>query len=95
MYGTVARLRLKPGAEAQMMELTKAEDTLKIPGLVSTTVYKLDSGNDEFIMTVIFDSKESYWKNAQSPEQDARYQDFRALLAEDPMWADGEIVYRS
>ena len=30
--------------------------------------------------------------NADSPAQDARYRQFRALLEADPEWHDGEIV---
>ncbi len=92
MYGTVARLRLKPGNEAQLLELAKADQT-RIRGLVNTIVYKLDSGNDEYILAAVFESKEAYWENARSPEQDARYQKMRALMAEDPTWMDGDIVY--
>ena len=95
MYGTVARMKVKPGAEKELLALTTSEEQMKVPGLLSTTVYKLDAGNDDYIMAVVFESKESYWANANSPEQDARYRQFRALLADDPMWADGEIVYRT
>ena len=35
----------------------------------------------------------TYRANADSPEQDARYQKLRALLEDDPEWNDGEIVY--
>jgi antibiotic biosynthesis monooxygenase (ABM) superfamily enzyme len=88
-------MKLKPGAEAQMKAFADEETNIKIPGLVSTIIYKLDSGNDEYIMAVVFDSKENYWKNAQSPEQDARYRKFRELLSEDPAWMDGDIVYNA
>jgi len=95
MYGTVARLKLAPGAEAKMTELMKSDDMENIDGLVSTTVYKLDAGGDAYIMSVVFESKEKYVANAESPEMDARYQRFRALLAADPEWMDGEVVYQS
>jgi hypothetical protein len=43
-------------------------------------------------MVVAFESKDAYWANARSPEQDARFKEMRALLASDPEWHDGEIV---
>ena len=95
MYGTVARLKLAPGAEAKMTELMKSDDMESIDGVVSTTVYKLDSGDNVYIMSVVFESKEKYVANAESPEMDARYQQFRALLVADPEWMDGEIVYHT
>jgi hypothetical protein len=41
---------------------------------------------------VAFESKEAYQKNAASPEQNARYEEYRALLDADPEWHDGEII---
>ena len=38
-------------------------------------------------------AQRAYQANAASPEQDARYQKLRALLARDPEWHDGEVVY--
>jgi quinol monooxygenase YgiN len=92
MYGTVARMRAKPGAEAQLMALS-GEFQGQIPGLVNTYVYRADGEPDTYWMAVIFTDKDAYHRNAQSPEQDARYQQMRALLAADPEWHDGEIVF--
>ena len=76
MYGTVARFRVKSGMEEQLNEFTKAEDMMGIPGLVRTLVYRLDSDPSAYIMAVVFEDKDSYVKNADSPEQDARYRQF-------------------
>ena len=93
MYGTIARLRAKPGAEKQLLEMTKRESGLHIPGFIRQYIYRLNADPNEFYLVVIFENKQTYTANADSPEQDARYQQFRALLAEDPVWHDGEIVY--
>jgi heme-degrading monooxygenase HmoA len=95
MYGTVAKLKIAPGDEAKMIELMNSGDMANIPGLISSTCYKLDSGGDAYILAVVFESKASYVANAQSPEQNARYQKMRALLAADPEWMDGEIIFRT
>lgn len=92
MYGTVARMQLKPGAESQMDALMREYDALKVPGYVTTYVYRMDADPQTYYMAVVFDSKESYWANARDPQQDARYQQMRALLESDPEWHDGEIV---
>ena len=42
MYGTVARMRLKPGMEAKLKDDMAQYDQLKIPGFVSTVVYRMD-----------------------------------------------------
>jgi antibiotic biosynthesis monooxygenase (ABM) superfamily enzyme len=94
MYGTVARMRLKPGAEDKMKAQFSDMNSLNVPGYISSTFYKLDAGNNEYILAVVFADKESYEKNADDPEQDKRYMEMRALLEADPQWMDGEIVYR-
>jgi quinol monooxygenase YgiN len=93
MYGTVARMRLKPGAEAQMTELMRQYETLNIPGQRITYVYRMDNDPNTFMMAVVFDDKASYVANANSPEQNIRYQEMLALLEGPPEWHDGEITY--
>jgi quinol monooxygenase YgiN len=92
MYGTVARMRVKPGAAAQLEGQLQEYATLRVPGFVATYIYHTDADPDVQFMAVIFASKDAYQTNAESPEQDARYQRMRALLADDPEWHDGEIV---
>jgi heme-degrading monooxygenase HmoA len=91
MYGTVARFRVKPGMEQKLQETMTGDEN--IPGYVGALVYKMDNNPNEMYLAVVFDSKEAYVKNADSPEQDARYREFREMLEADPEWHDGEVVY--
>jgi len=93
MYGTVARMRIKPGALPKLQAMTQAEDMRNTPGYVSTTVYQMDSDPNELFMAVAFESKDAYFKNAESPEQNARYEELIALLEGPPEWHDGEVVF--
>jgi quinol monooxygenase YgiN len=93
MYGTVARMRMKPGMEGQMMQLMKDFESQHIPGFVTTYCYRMDADANDCYIAVVFTDKEKYQANAQSAEQDARYRQLRALLDSDPEWHDGEIVY--
>jgi hypothetical protein len=95
MYGTVARLRAKPGAGPALETLMAEYETLEIPGHVATYVYRLDGGDDDYYLTVVFDDRESYRRNADDPAQDTRYRRMRELLELDPKWHDGEIVWAS
>lgn len=92
MYGTVARMRITPGAESQLEQQFREFESLKVPGFVTTYVYRMDADPQTYYLAVVFDSKAAYEANAHSPEQDARYQQMRALLESDPEWHDGEIV---
>lgn len=93
MYGTVARLQLKPGMEADLKREMAKYPSLKIAGFVSTMVYRMDRDANECYLAVAFKDKESYLANARDPKQDERYRQLRALLAADPEWHDGEIVW--
>jgi heme-degrading monooxygenase HmoA len=93
MYGTVARMKAKPGTGELLAELGRQLSDDRPPGMVGTWVYQLDADPDEYLLAVAFESREAYTANAGSPEQDARYQKMRALLEADPEWHDGEIVY--
>lgn len=95
MYGTVARMRVLPGKEAEMAaygEHLARERERNIKGMIGATLYRLDSDPQTVILAVVFADKASYHANAQDPAQHQQYQQMRALLAEDPVWEDGEII---
>ncbi|HNS00993.1 MAG TPA: hypothetical protein PKM78_01265 [Anaerolineae bacterium] len=90
MYGTIARIRIDP---AKLEELKAFGENMKVgPGQVAGYVYQMDADPGELFLVAVFESKEAYWANAQSPEQHERFMRFRALLLEDPEWHDGAIV---
>ena len=93
MYGTVARMVLMPGMREQFMALGREVEAQGLPGWVAEYVYQSDTNPDELFMAVVFESKEAYRKNAESPESDAFYRRMRALLVADPEWHDGAVVY--
>lgn len=92
MYGTVARIRLKPGMEARLLELDREEQAANIPGYVGAHIDRMDAEPNVYYLAVAFESKEAYVANANSPERDARYRQMRELFESDPEWHDGEIV---
>jgi hypothetical protein len=95
MYGTVARIKVKPGKEDSLMEDMKVYDAVKIDGHVATAVYKADEGDGVYWMAVIFENQEKYRANADSPEQNERYEKMMEALAAAPEWHDGEVVSRN
>jgi len=93
MYGTVARIRIKPGMEARYLALERALEARQVPGFVALITYRLDAHPNEYYCAVVFESKDAYIANAANPAQDAVYRQLRELLAGDPDWHDGEIIY--
>ncbi|HEY7975342.1 MAG TPA: antibiotic biosynthesis monooxygenase [Ktedonobacterales bacterium] len=92
MYGTVARIRVKPGAEQALMDQFRAFSALHVAGYRATYAYRMDADANEFYLAIVFDSKASYRANAESAEQDQRYREMLPLLEGAPEWHDGEIL---
>lgn len=93
MYGTVARMRAKPGMEQRLHDLMRRVVERSIPGYKTTYIYRMDADSSIYMMAVVFENRETYVANANSPEQDAEYRRMLELLEEPPEWHDGEIVY--
>ena len=93
MYGTVAKMKVKPGMMDKLRETSMSPEMMNIPGLVNTYVYQMDADPNTLMLAVVFTDKDAYVKNAGSPEQNERYEQMLALLEGPPEWNDGEIVY--
>jgi hypothetical protein len=95
MYGTVAHMKIKPGMEADMEAFGRQwteQRKGQVKGAIGGYIYRLDADPTTMIMAVVFEDKASYHANAQDPAQHADYQRLRAILTEDPIWEDGEII---
>jgi quinol monooxygenase YgiN len=91
MYGTVARTRVKPENRAKLREVFQAQGARRsVPGMVKAyTLFENDS--DVAWLFAVFEDRASYDRNADDPEQDRDYQEYRALMEDEPEWHDGEI----
>lgn len=92
MYGTIARVKVDPTKVEALKELGRRMGVA--PGQIARYVYQMDADPGEIFLVAVFESKEAYWANADSPEQHARFMELRALLLEEPEWHDGEIIDR-
>jgi len=92
MYGTIARMRFRPGGMAEARTQLSDFGAENVPGFIASYIYRTDADPNEAYLVVLFENRETYVANAESPEQDARYRQLRALLEADPEWHDGEVV---
>src|SRR3981081_999695 len=92
LYGTIAKMKLKPGAEEKMMQSMEGSDAGR-EGHVATYVFKSDADPNVHFVTTVFESKDAYKKFADSPEQDKRFHQMRELLAAEPDGHDGEVIH--
>lgn len=95
MYGTIGQLHIKPGMASQFKQLlqdqARAFETGQVAGFVASYAYRMDDDPNNYHIAVLFESREAYWANARSPEQDSRYRQWLLLLDGEPEWHDGEI----
>jgi heme-degrading monooxygenase HmoA len=81
--------------EEQQWQLSQEAEGTVIPGFVFQHVYRMDANPDEVFLVVAFESRDAYLANARSAERHKRYENYRAVLAADPEWHDGEIAFSS
>jgi len=93
VYRTVAKMKLKPGSLQAIKEFAEEESGVGMDGFVGQYVYQMDRDPDEIFVVVLFKDKTSYFANAESPEQNARFQQMMTYLAAEPEWNDGEVIY--
>lgn len=95
MYGTIAIMKVNPENRAKlnaMFDKWWNERRPKVKGAIASSVHVNQSNPAEVIVSVVFESEETYKANAADPEQDEWYREMRALLDGDPRWMDGEVL---
>jgi quinol monooxygenase YgiN len=95
MYGTVARIQVKPGNEEAARAVHDRwlwERQPEATGFIAVYVLESERVPGEWLVMTIFNSEANYRKNASDPEQHRQYEALRALLEREPEWNDGEIV---
>ena len=95
MYGTVFTFRAKDGKADEIKRLVGEWIAKRQPGVAGAQagyLFQLDSDPNEFVGVSVFGDKNSYFANADSPQQDAWFKDLRANLDADPKWMDGHVT---
>ena len=90
MYGTIFNLEVKEGCE---QELIASFDKLENPpGAVAFFLMKPDKMRSDLVGVAVFESKEAYVANANSPEQHEAFTKMMEHLVAEPNWTDGEYI---
>ena len=95
MYGTIFRMKVKPGQESKVVDSFKEWDASHQPivdGAMGSLLMRPDNFGGEMIGVAVFRDKASYDANADNPRQDEWFRGLRELLEDDPVWEDGEYV---
>ena len=94
MYGTMARIRVRPGHGEQLEALGREFEEQRRPrvdGFVCSYLLTPDGHPDERLLLAVFRDRASYRANADDPEQDRWFRRWREHMAADPEWTDGEV----
>ena len=89
-YGTVGRVKVRPENRDKLVETLRGQSNEKIEGFRGAWVMFPENREGEAVMVAMFENSELYWKNANDPEQDKRYQEFAQYFDSEPEWSDGE-----
>lgn len=92
MYGTIARMKIKPGALPALKQMSERVRG-NVKGYIGSCIYQMDKDSNEVYLVVMFNSKQEYFANADSPEQNAEYEKMVKYLSAEPEWHDGEVVF--
>jgi|TARA_B110000263_G_C15094585_1_gene412394 quinol monooxygenase YgiN len=89
MYGSIFKLNVKPGHQQDLLDsLTDGTPA----GAVAWYVMQPDDTSKNLIGVAIFESKEAYQANSESPEQQERFMKAMTYLEAEPEWTDGEYI---
>ena len=95
MFGTIFTVRPKPGQENAVVghfEKWARERGSKAKGALASYLYRNVQNPAELMCAVVYDSRDSYFANANDPEQDRWYRELVALLEAEPRFSDGELL---
>ena len=91
MYGTIFELNIKDGHhEALLKEINQDK---RFPKGMKAWFIMNPNEQKEWIGVAIFESKEAYVANAESPEQHEQFLKLMEHLESEPSWTDGEFVF--
>lgn len=92
VFGTIARSRTKEGVTIDQIKEQFAGAENRPAGAVSLVVFQSANDPREIWIASAFESRDAYFKNADSPEQKARFERMRDLMEGEPEWHDGNVL---
>ena len=93
MYGTVARLEVKPGKFKELQKWAENHPMPDSPGAVAGYAFRADDDANEGYLVVVFESEDAYKANAERPETDREFREMMQWLESEPEWHDGTVVW--
>lgn len=96
-YGTLFRMRLRPGATEEQLrahlELWQRKLGPRFPGSTMDVLMKVVSATDEYVVLHLFADQAAYQAMDADAAQDSWYRELVALLAEEPQFTDVGLLW--
>lgn len=92
MYGTIARVRVKPGMLEAFEAWQEANEVKRPEGPGAMLVFQLDRNPDELMVVIASESEAAYREFSERPGMHERYLDMLQFLDGEPEWYDGAII---
>lgn len=90
MYGTIFKLKVKPGHVEDLIDSMTSSPTPT--GAIAFFIMNPDNQDNDLIAVAVFESKEAYISNANRPEQHEAFLDMMTHLQKEPEWIDGKYI---
>ena len=92
MYGTIFRMKVKPGEQGNAISHFKDRSPQDIKGAIAVYLLQPETQDNELVGVAIFEDKAAYIANANDSVQHEIFTKLRSCLSEDPEWTDGEYI---
>lgn len=93
MFGTIAKMKFKPGMMQKLLEDMKEEFSNGDDGSVAVYTFQMTADPNVGYMVAISESEQAYRDNANKPETHERFTKMMEYLVEEPEWNDGYVIY--
>lgn len=89
MFGTLGRMRIKPGSADELVRHFSDPEAAGARGFRGMHLLISEDG-DEAAVAVLFEDKDSYFEMVHDPRTEAAYPRLLELTDGEPEWTDGE-----
>lgn len=91
MFGTLGRMKAKPGKLEELKAHLSDPQAAGTPGYRGSYMLVAEEG-DEVVVAVMYEDRDSYFEMVHLPSTDENYQRLLTLIDGEPSWTDGEWI---
>ena len=90
MYGSISRLKVRPGKWEALRQSAETGPQAEGPGAYA--VFRMDENGGEYYVMMVAESEKAYRANSERPEMHEAYLERLQWLESEPEWHDGKVL---